>query len=74
MTSCSSPVTICVWGSPLESAAYKHREDLIDAVLCAWTAALWHRHGTAQCQVLGDPSARPNAAAIIAPARPDQRR
>src|SRR5262249_62246731 len=29
--------------SPLDERAYKHREDLIDAVICAWTAALWHR-------------------------------
>lgn len=28
--------------SPLSSRAYKHREDLIDAALCAWTAALAH--------------------------------
>jgi predicted RNase H-like nuclease len=59
--------------SPLDHAGYKHREDLIDALLCAWTAALWARHGMARCQVLGLPAARP-AATIIAPARPEQRR
>ncbi len=62
--------------SPLTDTAYKHREDLIDALICAWTAALWNRHGLARCQILG---ARPSpdggpAATIIAPARPEQRR
>ena len=28
--------------SPLDNRSYKHREDLIDALLSAWTAALWH--------------------------------
>jgi predicted RNase H-like nuclease len=60
--------------SPEADLAYKHREDLIDAALCAWTAALWHRAGTDRCQVLGDETeARPRAT-IIAPARPSQRR
>jgi predicted RNase H-like nuclease len=61
--------------SPLDNVAYKHLEDLIDALICAWTAALWARHGTARCQVLGptDPTPRP-AATIIAPTRPEQRR
>lgn len=62
--------------SPQRAADYKHREDLIDALLCAWTAALWSRHGPARCQVLGADSAVPlgRAATIIAPARPEQRR
>ena len=69
--------------SPLADAAYKHREDLIDALLCAWTAALWARHGLDRCQVLGLPAqpadapAGPGgapAATIIVPARPEQRR
>lgn len=60
--------------SPLEARAYKHREDLIDAAVCAWTAALWSRHGFARCQVLGDPADHPGAASIIAPARASQRR
>jgi predicted RNase H-like nuclease len=32
---------------------YKQAEDLLDAVICAWTAALWWRHGTVACAVLG---------------------
>jgi predicted RNase H-like nuclease len=64
--------------SPLERMAYKRREDLLDAVICAWTAAFWHRHGLARCQVLGSPGADLLAngalATIIAPARPEQRR
>lgn len=59
--------------SPLADGPYKHREDLIDAVLAAWTAALWARHGTDRCQVLGVPAGTP-AATIIAPALPSQRR
>lgn len=59
--------------SPLRDADYKHREDLIDAVLCAWTASLWSRHGTGRCQVLGLPSEDAPAATIIAPARTSQR-
>jgi predicted RNase H-like nuclease len=79
----SHPVTRLLAGepSPLSDAAYKHREDLIDALLCAWTAALWARHGLDRCQVLGlpaDPAApavpTTPAATIIAPARPEQRR
>lgn len=63
--------------TPLADAAYKHREDLLDAVLCAWTASLWHRFGTARCQVLGaaDPLVvNGRRGTIIAPARPEQRR
>jgi predicted RNase H-like nuclease len=41
--------------------AYKRREDLIDAVICAWTAALWFRFGFERCQVLG-----------LAPGHPDR--
>lgn len=59
--------------SPLADAAYKHREDLIDALLAAWTALLWARHGTARCQVLGVPDGDPSAT-IVAPALPAQRR
>nr|WP_276147111.1 DUF429 domain-containing protein [Streptomyces sporangiiformans] len=61
--------------SPQRAADYKHREDLIDALLCAWTAALWSRHGLARCQVLGADSLAPSGCAptIIAPARPEQR-
>ncbi|MFG2094016.1 DUF429 domain-containing protein [Streptomyces sp. NPDC048612] len=62
--------------SPQPAADYKHREDLIDALLCAWTAALWSRHGPARCQVLGADSLLPlgSAPTIIAPARPEQTR
>jgi predicted RNase H-like nuclease len=62
--------------SPIEDRKYKHREDLIDALLCAWTAALWARHGPTRCQVLGQQGLGPNSpyATIVAPARPEQRR
>jgi predicted RNase H-like nuclease len=63
--------------SPLVDAAYKHREDLLDATICAWTAALWARFGTERCQVLGStaaPDAHGRHATIIAPAKPIQRR
>ncbi len=62
--------------SPLNDTAFKHREDLVDALLCAWTAALWSRHGTDRCQVLGPTgsgTAEP-VPTIIAPARPEQHR
>ena len=51
----SHPVTreLAEQPSPVGDAAYKHREDLIDALLCAWTASLWVRHGFDRCQVLG---------------------
>lgn len=62
--------------SPAVTAQYKKREDLLDAAICAWSAALWHRFGEQRCQVLGadrdSPSIRP-IASIIAPARPEQR-
>ena len=61
--------------SPTASAAYKKREDLLDAVICAWTAALWHRFGTARCQVLGVPEdgSPVDNGTIIAPCREAQR-
>jgi predicted RNase H-like nuclease len=57
------------------SVAYKQREDLLDAAICVWTAALWHRYGMDRCQVLGVPADGPGGpvASIIAPARPEQR-
>jgi predicted RNase H-like nuclease len=62
--------------SPAKAAAYKQREDLLDAAICAWTAALWHQNGTERCQVLGlegdAPIDRP-VATIVAPARSSQR-
>lgn len=63
--------------SPLAASDYKHREDLLDAVLCAWTAGLWSKHKLDRCQVLGtesEPDAQGRRATIIAPARPEQRR
>lgn len=74
----SHPVTrqLAEQPSPAGDAAYKHREDLIDALLCAWTAAFWVRHGLARCQVLGLPAVTDGGptATIIVPARPEQRR
>lgn len=61
--------------SPERARDYKHREDLLDAALCAWTAALWTRWGESRCQVLGadeTPTHR-SRATIIAPTRQDQR-
>jgi predicted RNase H-like nuclease len=62
--------------SPIKEREYKHREDLIDALLCAWTAVLWARHGPARCQILGQQGLCPGSpyATIVAPARPEQRR
>jgi predicted RNase H-like nuclease len=58
--------------APLADREYKHREDLLDAAICAWTALVWSLHGPARCRVLGAGQAhgapRP-AATIIAPAR-----
>lgn len=59
--------------SPHGEREYKHREDLIDAAICAWTGLLWTRHGFGRCQVLGD-SGPGRVATIIAPARAEQRR
>jgi len=55
---------------------YKLREDLLDAVICAWTAAYWHRYGLERNQLLGLPEVptdTPQIATIVAPARPEQR-
>jgi predicted RNase H-like nuclease len=63
--------------SPLDDVAYKHREDLIDACLAAWTASLWVRSGSERCQVLGETDdlvdEHGRRATIIAPATPRQR-
>jgi predicted RNase H-like nuclease len=73
----SHPVTreLARQPSPLNDLAYKHREDLIDALLCAWTASLWAHYGFDRCQVLGLPAEPTNglAATMIVPARPEQR-
>lgn len=70
--------TLLTEKSPTAASAYKHREDLLDATLCAWTAALWHQHGPERTQVLGaetgEVDARGRRATIVAPARPEQRR
>lgn len=66
--------------TPLADRAVKHREDLLDAVLCAWTGLLWWHHGLARCQVLGGrgddgrPDDELSPATVIAPCRPEQRR
>ena len=62
--------------SPISDVPYKHREDLLDALLCAWTASIWHRHGFGRAQVLGDtdaPDSDGRRPTIVAPARPEQR-
>jgi len=72
----SHPVTakLADEASPVDDRHYKHREDLIDAVLCAWTGLLWLAHGPKRCQVLGIGDQRTPVATIIAPARSEQRR
>jgi predicted RNase H-like nuclease len=62
--------------TPIDDVPYKHREDLIDALICAWTASVWQRHGESRVQILGltdqlDPSG--HRGVIVAPARPEQR-
>lgn len=62
--------------SPIAAAAHKHREDLLDAALCAFTASLWHRHGKDRVQILGEhetPDRAGRPATIVAPARLSQR-
>lgn len=69
----SHPVTreLAEQPSPAIDSAYKHREDLIDALLCAWTASLWTRHGFDRCQVPGLPAnATGNPAAMMIRPRP----
>jgi predicted RNase H-like nuclease len=64
-------------GPALVERQHKHLEDLLDGLICAWTAAYWARHGLARSQVLGatDPvvDERGRRGTIIAPARPHQR-
>jgi len=47
-----------------KAQAYKKSEDLLDAVLGAWTAALWHRHPE-ECTVVG-PASRPTSGKLVA--------
>jgi len=64
-------------GPAMVEREHKHLEDLLDGLLCAWTAAYWTRHGPARSQVLGatDPVVDElgRRGTIIAPARPHQR-
>ncbi|MCY1694900.1 DUF429 domain-containing protein [Curtobacterium sp. SL109] len=68
--------------SGIHGPTHKHREDLLDGVLCAWTAAFWERHGDERVQVLGgDPSLPSDPVdqagrmpTIVTPARASQRR
>ena len=66
---------LCDEPSPSSPTAYKTREDLLDAAICAWTAAFWRRHGFDRCQVLGVPPgpASDLLGTIIAPTRESQR-
>jgi predicted RNase H-like nuclease len=51
-----------------KASAYKQAEDLLDAVICAWTAALWWRHGYDKCAVLGSAGAGADpTSTIVAP-------
>lgn len=53
---------------PTNNSEYKHFEDLLDAVLCAWTAQLWLLHGLSRCQALhGLTPPNAPAATIIVP-------
>jgi predicted RNase H-like nuclease len=73
----SNPVTKALMDepSPLDDKPYKHREDLLDAIVCAWTGAYWARWAMEKCQVLGatDPLREGHRATIIAPSRAEQR-
>lgn len=68
--------------SVLHGPTHKHREDLLDGVLCAWTAAFWDRHGDQRVQVLGGDTGLPSdpvdeagrKPVVVAPARESQRR
>lgn len=63
--------------SPTKESAHKHREDLIDAAICAWTAAGWSQYGLERFQILGAtdaPDDQGRVATLIAMARPEQRR
>ncbi|HXH34097.1 MAG TPA: DUF429 domain-containing protein [Plantibacter sp.] len=73
------PVTLALLEvpSPTKESAHKHREDLIDAAICAWTAAAWSHSGLERFQVLGAtdvPDDHGRVPTLIAMARPEQRR
>lgn len=71
LTAC--PHTHCLLEpASLNDREYKHNEDLIDAVLSAWTGVLWDQ---GRCQVLGidDPLREAwGPGVIVAPFRPEQ--
>lgn len=52
--------------SPLADKEYKHREDLIDALICAWTGHLWLSDADGM-HVLGVSDGSGRSASIIAP-------
>jgi predicted RNase H-like nuclease len=61
--------------SPLVDRPYKHREDLLDALVCAWTASM-RAQRPERMQVLGataEPDALGRRATLISPAREVQR-
>ncbi|WP_420367284.1 DUF429 domain-containing protein [Curtobacterium sp. L1-20] len=68
--------------SGIHGPTHKHREDLLDGALCAWTAAFWDRHGDERVQILGGDGRLPSdpqdeagrRPVVVAPARPSQRR
>jgi len=72
----SHPATSALVTEPSPRAGdrdYKHREDLLDAALCAWTALLWATDGLDRCQILGGPEGDVPTAqigTIICPRRP----
>lgn len=76
LTSHPETLSLVKQPSPISDTEYKHREDLLDASLCAWTASLWVRLGEERCQVLGRDDFPCNGlrSTIIAPARKEQRR
>lgn len=62
--------------TPSKESAHKHREDLIDAAICAWTAAAWSHFGLERFQVLGStdaPDDHGRRPTLIAMACPEQR-
>lgn len=68
--------------SGIHGPTHKHREDLLDGALCAWTASFWDRHGDQRVQILGGDPGLPTdpldeagrTPVVVAPARPSQRR
>ena len=67
----SNPLTaeLLTSPSPTGDVPYKHREDLIDAAISAWTAALWSTW-IERCQVLGAVHRQMPQAAVRRSSRP----